>query len=135
MRVAYVTPCYHRHEVEQAVVVVVNELRGVIKGGLLVFQIRGDARPRLEFKMVLAVAQRKRPRPAALAEIEIAEAVLIYVADGDAGRDFKFVRPEADILGDIAEAAVAHVAPEQQAAALRDEKVNVAPVVEVGRHD
>ena len=115
-------------EIEQAVVVVVDELRrhraSADSGGAS----RVAKRPWPSLSA-------KTPGASAAAEEEIGEAVLVDVAGGDRAVASRLAG-SPDVRRRLAERAVAHV-PEEQRRALRtdEQQVDVAAVVEVGRDD
>ena len=98
---------------------------------------------------VEAVDRRRREAPAPVAggedarrpgaaEEEVGEAVLVHVGGGDRGDSGRrgAQRRQADVAGDVGERAVAQVLEQRRrAGAARDQQIDVAAIVHVGRHD
>ena len=115
-----------REQIDDAVVVVVEELRGKCAGRIRRRLGHGEA--------ACAGTDRKGARGVGAAEEKVGDAVLV-----DVGRRHRRERRrgwQPDIAGDVAEGAVAQVAQERRPIAVADdEEVDVAVVVVVGRHD
>ena len=116
-------------DVEASVVVEIDELRRA-------HAVEAVDRRRREAPAPVAGGEDAR-RPGA-AEEEVGEAVLVHVGGGDRGDPGRrgAQRRQADVAGDVGERAVAQVLEQRRrAGAARDQQIDVAAIVDVGRHD